>query len=772
MTIICNDGIAISFDLSTANVEKGEPVTIEFTDASDNPIVGASIDFYYETGEYAYTGEKTNAEGKSITYLFPGTYYARATQGITLYYTEVFTHPGEGTLKLQAGGGALTVKVQSGQTPLGSVNVYLYDENGHYLGKYVTTGSDGIATFSVEDGNYILRADYMGYSYYSKVVNYPTEKSVIIDVGGGTVYCKVIDGGDNPITNTRVYLFRATGQYLGKYAYTNGTGIATFTNLGGGQLYKFRVDYLALQLWSQEFAAANNSVIPVNVGGGTIYINVTDGSGNAIKNVRTYLFTEANRYSGRYAYTNNSGIATYERVSAGYFKVRIDYLAQYFWSPVFNATDGLIVQASIGGGTLYGNITASGKPIVNTRVYLFTQNNRYTGRYGYTNTSGIVEIQGVGTGTYKLRVDYQANYHWSDPFYFNETAIVDVDIGGGTVYANVTDAITGVRVYVFTPNGRYTGTYAYTNASGIATFAVLSAGTYKFRVDYLAQYFWSQAFQASDGLIVHVDIGGGTLTVHLVNNYGTDITNTRVYLFTSTSRYTGKYAYTNSSGYAVLTGIGAGFYKLRADYLALYYWSDVINFTQSMVYEFNIGGGIVYMHVYDGSGTDISGPRAYLFTSTGRYTGYYAYLNSSGFVSCPRIGNGTFKWRVDYLSKYYWSPEFTAVNGSVLQFNIGGGTIYAYVEDNNGSPVGNIRVYLYTDSGRYCGKYAYTNSSGYAVFTGVGSGDFKFRADYSGSQYWSDVFTAQGDLVVNITITTSLFSMFFVTDAPVVSSKT
>lgn len=774
MIIVCNEDIALSFDLETATVETGEPVVIEFEDASGNPIVGASIDFYYTTGEFAYSGEKTNSEGKSITYLFPGEYYARAAQALTFYYTDTFVHPGVSHLKLQAGGGELTIKVQSGATALSGVPVYLFDEFGHYLGKSGTTGGDGLVTFSVDNGSYIARADYLGYGYYSPVINYPTEQSAIIDVGGGTVYCKVIDGGNNPITNTRVYLFRATGSYTGRYAYTNGTGIATFTSLGGGQLYKFRVDYLALHLWSQEFAAANNSVIPVNIGGGTVYVNVTDGSGAPIKNTRTYLFTSSDRYTGKYTYTNSSGISTFTKVSAGYFKVRIDYLAQRFWSPVFNATDGLIVQASIGGGTLYGNITASGNPITNARVYLFTNSDRYTGKYGYTNASGIVEIQGVGTGNYKLRVDYQAGRHWSDPFYFNETTVVDVDIGGGTVYANVTDAegtpIVNVRVYAFTASGSYTGFYAYTNASGIAKFNVLSAGTYKFRIDYLAQRFWSQTFDAQDGLIVDVNLGGGTLTVHLINNYGTEITNTRVYLFTASGSYTGKYAYTNASGYAIFTGIGASSYKLRADYLATQYWSEVISFSTSMEYEFNIGGGIVYMHVFDGSGTDISGPRAYLFTSSGRYTGYYAYLNASGFVACPRIGNGTFKWRVDYLAMHYWSPEFPAVNGTVLEYNIGGGTIYAYIEAN-GSPVNNQRVYLFTSTGSYTGKYAYTNSSGYAVFTGIGNGDFKFRVDYSGNRYWSSVFTAQADLVVTISITTSFNLLFAVADTWTVAVK-
>ncbi len=756
VTIVSNEAAVDVFEIGVISVITGNPVQVEFVDASSIPIEGANVDFYYETGEYAYNGDLTNDQGMSETYLFPGRYYARAISGVSLYYSEPFLHPGEGLIHLAVTGGTFSLKVQSGATPLSSVITYLFDDNGHYLGDSTTTGLDGIATYSLEGGRYIFRADYLGGQYYSALITYPNQTSVIIDVGGGDIYCKVIDGADNPITNVRVYLFRESGSYTGKSDRTNDTGYAEFLGIAGGQLYKFRVDYLALQLWSQTFGAAHNSVIPINVGGGTIYVNVTDGSGNPIINTRTYLFTQSGSYSGRYANTNNDGIATYERIAGGWFKIRIDYMAKQFWSPIFNATHGYVVQASIGGGTLFGNITAGGNALVNVRVYLFTDTNSYTGRYGNTDLSGIVEIQGVGEGSYKMRVDYQASQHWSDIFFFNETAIVHHDVGGGTVYANITAGgtpITNTRVYVFTSSGSYTGTYANTNEYGIAEFA-LSGGDYKLRVDYLSRQFWSDIFTASDELIVDIDLGGGDIYAHLTNNYGIDISGVRIYLFTESNSYTGKYANTDSSGIAVFTGIGEANYKFRADYLAKQYWSNVFAATPDLLFEFNIGGGIVWMYAHDASDTPITGARCYLFTSTNSYTGIYRDLNASGYIEFDAIGNGTFKWRVDYLSKQFWSPEFEAINGTILDYDLGGGTILCYVEVDGNHGI-NIRVYLFTSTNRYTGKNVYTNISGYALFTGVGAGDYKFRADHS-DQHWSDVFTASPDLVVNISITTLL----------------
>ncbi|MHA1302656.1 MAG: type IV pilin [Candidatus Heimdallarchaeaceae archaeon] len=767
-----SENYIVPLEVEVITVEAGDPVELDFTDSSGDPIVGANVYFYYDTDEYAYTGITTNSEGKSLTYLFPGVYYAKAQNGGQFYSTDVFIHPGEDPLNLQVAGGTLEVKVMSGSSPVDGARTYLYDTLGHYLNKYSDTNTEGIATYSLGEGVYKIRADVSGITYYSKDVVFPNTTYVEIDTGGGTIYCRVIDGGNDTIANVRTYLFTASGSYTGKYANTNTTGMATFTAVSGGQSYKFRVDYLAYQIWSQTFGASDGAVIDVNVGGGTIYINVTDGAGNPIKNTRTYLFTSTNRYTGKYSNTNTSGIAIYTKVAAGDYKIRIDYLAQQFWSPVFTATHGLVVQASIGGGTLYGNITAGSNPVVNTRVYLFTSNNRYTGKYGNTNASGIVEFQGVGTGTYKLRVDYQAYQHWSPEFYFNETTVYSYDIGGGTVYANITAGGTPVvntRVYVFTSTNRYTGVYANTNASGIATFSTLSGGDYKFRVDYLSKQFWSDVFTASDGLIVDFDLGGGDIYIHLTNGYGTNLTNVRIYLFTDTSRYTGKYANTNSTGWAVFTGIGEADYKLRADYLALQYWSSVFTAQADLQYEFNIGGGIVWMHVFDGSGTDISGPRAYLFTDTGRYTGIYRNLNSSGYIEFDGIGSGSFKWRVDYLAKQFWSPVFTATNGSTLDFNIGGGTIYVHLTVNGGDVSGG-RIYLFTDSGSYTGKYADTNSSGWAVFYGIGDGDYKLRYTYSSTYYWQN-FTASAGLEVTFAIVTSMAQNLIIMDAPLTSTK-
>ncbi|MHA1197439.1 MAG: hypothetical protein ACTSSM_15255, partial [Promethearchaeota archaeon] len=186
LTLI-NDQYIVGLELGTITVEQGEPLSIEFTDSSGDPVVGSNIYFYYSTGEFAYTGEPTSVSGVSNTYLFPGTYYAKAQSGMQFYTTDVFIHPGTPQLHLEMSGGTLTVKVKSSTTPLSGVRTYLYDTYGHYLNKYSDTNVDGLATYSLNDGVYKIRADVSGIVYYSENINFPNTTYIEIDTGGGTV---------------------------------------------------------------------------------------------------------------------------------------------------------------------------------------------------------------------------------------------------------------------------------------------------------------------------------------------------------------------------------------------------------------------------------------------------------------------------------------------------------------------------------------------------------------------------------------------------------
>ncbi|OGR33167.1 MAG: hypothetical protein A3J80_00485, partial [Desulfobacula sp. RIFOXYB2_FULL_45_6] len=95
----------------------------------------------------------------------------------------------------------------------------------------------------------------------------------------------------------------------------------------------------------------------------------------------------------------------------------------------------------------------------------------------------------------------------------------------------------GVKVYVFTASGAYTGLAATTDETGSASFKQeeLPAGDFKFRIDYLGYSFWSDTLNkdstpALDFVVPHQD-----LTITVKGDYNNDLNDKKgikVYLFT------------------------------------------------------------------------------------------------------------------------------------------------------------------------------------------------------------------------------------------------
>ena len=56
----------------------------------------------------------------------------------------------------------------------------------------------------------------------------------------------------------------------------------------------------------------------------------------------------------------------------------------------------------------------------------------------------------------------------------------------------------------------------------------------------------------------------------------------------------------------------------------------------------------------------------------------------------------------------------------------------------NGSDVFDVPVYLFTETGSYLGQYERTDTLGHAIFL-IPANTYKFRVDYNGTQYWSNI---------------------------------
>lgn len=280
--------------------------------------------------------------------------------------------------------------------------------------------------------------------------------------------------------------------------------------------------------------------------------------------------------------------------------------------------------------------------------------------------------------------------------------------------------------------------------------ASFAEGTYKFRVDYLNDQFWSgvAAIPQDSSIAAFIEEGDVDVTVR---NQTSALSGRKVYLFNEAGAYLGKNATTDANG-LVSFDIPIGMnIKLRADNLGYQFWSDPAPVSAVTPIDLLIQYQDVTVTVsgaYQGASNPIEDIKVYLFTSSGAYQGQNLTTEANGQITLS-LPERTYKVRADYLSGQYWSDEFTGQNVSI---NIPMADADVYVVWNS-QGLDNVPVYVFNDSDVYLGLNDSTDENGETSFRRPAS-DYKFRADYLGSQFWSGEQTLQADVSNPVSIYT------------------
>ncbi|MBW1772730.1 MAG: hypothetical protein JRJ82_07545, partial [Deltaproteobacteria bacterium] len=185
------------------------------------------------------------------------------------------------------------------------------------------------------------------------------------------------------LSGLKVYAFTESGSYTGTYETTDAGGIATFdpSTFAAGN-YKFRVDYLGSQFWSDVAVLPEVSTIDVIIEEETAEVTVTTGTGLA-QGVRVYLFSGSGSYLGLYENTDANGKVSFELPVGREFKFRADIMSSRYWSDpatiLPGGTNSIAIDA--GGGDLQVTVdNGAGVPMEGINTYLFTSSGAYLGQ--------------------------------------------------------------------------------------------------------------------------------------------------------------------------------------------------------------------------------------------------------------------------------------------------------------------------------------------------------------------------------------------------------
>ena len=134
--------------------------------------------------------------------------------------------------------------------------------------------------------------------------------------------------------------------------------------------------------------------------------------------------------------------------------------------------------------------------------------------------------------------------------------------------------------------------------------------------------------------------------------------------------------------------------------------------------------------------------QVYVYTPSLNYIGVRGKTDAAGSAAFT-LADGKYRFRVESLGSTFWTPDHTvpAEKSTVLTISHGRADVHV---TRWGTDVVGATVHLFDSAGIRLDQSMLTNSSGSAQFS-LPAGRYKFRVDYDGKQYWSDVISVTGN---------------------------
>ena len=636
---------------------------------------------------------------------------------------------------------------------LEGVKVYAFTDSGSYTGYNATADSNGTAVFnkdSFTDGSYTFRVDYFNEYFWSDTVIIPDDSAVSVTIIEGDVQVTVTNP-PSPLSGLNVYLYNSQGVYLGKNGTTDASGQVTFI-VPVGMEVKFRVDNLGTQFWSQTYtvSAPTEATLSIPYQQVTITVNgMFQGTPTPLEGISVYLFTAAGSYLGQYQTTNSSGQTAFD-LPEGTYKVRADYMNQQFWSAEITELDTTV---NIPLADAQVTVTGSGLPLEGVPVYVYTASGAYLNKVAHTDATGGVTFR-LAAGEYKFRADYQSTQYWSgdESLTAGQVNPVAISTGGGvltfTVEKSAGVPLTGVNCYVFSDTGTYLNLTENTDGNGQVSFN-LADGSYQIRVDHMGYQFWSPVYALTSNLSETYTIAHQDVNITVEGNYQSQepLTGVQVYLFTEAGSYLNQSLTTDSNGQVVFN-LPEQSFKVRADYQSQQHWSTPFIWQDAMI-KIPLADAEITV---TGAGLPLENVPVYVFTSSGTYLNINGPTDSSGKAKF-RLSAGDYDFRADYQSAQYWSGDESLTAGQVnpVAISTGGGVLTFRVQKAAGVPLVGVKCYAFTEAGNYLNLSTDTDGNGQVGFN-LADGNYQIRVDYMGYQFWSPVYTINGNLSATYTI--------------------
>jgi len=230
----------------------------------------------------------------------------------------------------------------------------------------------------------------------------------------------------------------------------------------------------------------------------------------------------------------------------------------------------------------------------------------------------------------------------------------------------------------------------------------------------------------------------GDILVHVINEAGIGIPFVPVLAFDDTQAELATVE-TDQNGQAVFSGVTDGEYIFRADYQAQSYWSETILYPAETQAEITITEQGFNVHVIDAQGQTLPDVPVFVFNEQKQFTGIKLVTDQNG-MAITELPLGKYLFRADYQGVPTWSEvvDTSTVSSVHIRIPISTFTVRVYYE--TGGAAADLPVYAFNEQGGYTGITTRTNQNGEAVME-LPNGNYQFRVDYAGTDFWSPTVT-------------------------------
>jgi protocatechuate 3,4-dioxygenase beta subunit len=580
----------------------------------------------------------------------------------------------------------------------------------------------------------------------------PVTGSAVAD-NGGSISGTVTNDDGQPLANVDVSVyktwpscdgnssFHSHTDANGNYSVTGlcaGSYIVGFTDSSGNHVHQYYNNKPDLDMADPVSVTTGSNTPNINavLTGGSISGTVTDQAGMKLANIDVEAYDAATGSGVGYVWTDANGNYFIGGLETGSYKVEFDrdhsdggnYASQFFNNKPDWASADLVavssgnipnINASLApGGTITGTVTnILGQPLQGITVLVYDANSGTALGNDYSDANGSYTLFGLSTGSYKVKFNNCWNCNYLTQFYNNKPDLASADaipvIQGsvthninvslatagsisGTVVNVAGQAVANINVSAYdATSGSFAGS-ASTDTNGNYLIGGLATGSYK--VEFLEDY-----------------MGGGNYITQYYSNKP-DLSSADVVFVTEGSTTLGINASLQPTGGMITGHIGD---------MAGTPMPDIIVQVHDAASGMLVGNNIW---------TDVYGNYAIGGLATGSYKVSFFDVNGNHMT---QFFNNKPNFALADMVPVTQGSITPDINASLFP----SGSIQGFVTDQNGQPLSNIEVEVYTDDGFWGGSGS-TYGGFYSVRRLVMSGDYKveFR-DLSGNfatQYYNN----------------------------------